>query len=196
MEIVQALATVVAAVIVAIVGPIIYRNYITRPKQDALTFGKKVGIRACDGRYVMADLNTNSRLLGREHHLKEWEMFEIVDALDPFSSVPKPIRYGDKVALRAINNGSFVGAALDSNGELFARVSWVKAWETFVLCRTPSSVRVGVDNIVRYGSFFALQAHNGKNVMFNREGDGGLSAVALHIKEWETFVFIDPAQPK
>src|ERR1044071_669366 len=76
-----------------------------RRNQDILTFGSRIAIRSFDGKYVQTDTNNRSKLIAREKHVQEWEIFIIVDAGDPFSyAADRPVHYGDKVALKAINN--------------------------------------------------------------------------------------------
>jgi hypothetical protein len=198
---------IVGAIITAIVGPLLVL-FVTRkfwskePVQekeieDVLTYGQVVAIRACDGKYVMTDLNDQEILAAHERHVEAWEVFKIVEVSSPFSHIPKKaVRYGDKVAFLAMNNRNFVGAALHSQGELTARVAHVKEWETFTLLCPPTSRSKKRRDALRYGSFFALQAYNGKNVMYNRDGDRRLLAKVPYVSDWETFTFIDPAHPQ
>ncbi len=191
------------AIIVSIIGPVVVlltRKYIRdkdEEKKYRLTYGKEVAILAGDGKYVMADINNHNVLVAREKHIKSWEVFKLVHASFPFSSFPtRAVCYGDEVAFLATNNKNFVGAALHSDQkELTAWVAHVRGWETFTLLRPPRSESGRSRKALRYGSSFALRACNGRNVRYNRDGDGRLLADAAHVKAWETFVFIDPAHP-
>lgn len=194
-------AEIIAAIIAGIIGPVVILHYTRRlkpiSKQDTLTFGKKVAIKTWNGTYVGADLNDDGKLFARVQHVQEWEVFEIVDALDPFTStVNRPIHFGDKVAFKAMNNNSFVGADLDSQNELVAWGARVKEWETFRLLRPPENIRVRRTKTVGYGSFFTLQADNRKFVGCRFNIDSGLAAVSSRADEWETFIFINPDEPK
>ncbi len=197
---------IAVVIIAAIVGPIVVilvRKFLqVRQAKDMinqqhiLTYGKEVAIRTCDGRYVTADLN-NGTLVARERHVQAWEIFKIVHASSPFLHVPeRSVRYGDKVAFLATNSNNFVGAAFHSQSELTAWVAHVKAHEKFTLLRPPAGVQRQRGKMVYYGSFFALRADNGQNVMYNRDGDGRLFAIVPHVSDWETFVFIDPDHPQ
>lgn len=198
---------IVRAIITAIVGPLLIL-FVTRkfwPKEteqekeaeSVLTYGQEVAIRTCDGKYVMADLNNFNVLVGWERHVQLWEIFTIVHASSPFSHLPKrAVRYGDQVAFLAKNVQNFVGAAWEHQCELTAWVAHVEDRETFTLLRPPKSGSRKHGKILRYGSFFALQACNGLNVKYNRDGDGRLLPEASHVQAWETFVFIDPAHPQ
>jgi hypothetical protein len=192
------------ATITVIVGPLLV-FLVTRviwlkvviEREHVLTYGQEVAIRACDGKYVMVDLNDHNTLAAHERHVKEWEVFRIVHAPFPFLYVPKrAVRYGDQVAFLAKNNQNFVGAALHSDQkELTAWVAHVEDWETFTLLRPPRRRSRRQRKTLRYGSSFALQANNGQNVSYNRDGDRRLRADAPHVRAWEIFVFIDPADP-
>jgi hypothetical protein len=165
--------------------------------QDILTFGSRIAIRSSDGNYVQTDLDNNAKLLARVRHVKEWEIFIIVDSQNPFSYAPnRTIRYGDKVAFKALNNHNFVGVDYDNNRVLMASVPWVKGWETFTILPLPENKSDIADKPIRYGNFFALQAARGEYVMHDRGGESVLAAVASHIREWETFIAIEPSRPQ
>src|SRR5687768_16252781 len=68
-----------------------------------LYYGNKVGIRACNGTYIMCDLANSERLFGRRRHIDEWEIIEIVNPKDPFLATPnRTVRYGDDVGFRSV----------------------------------------------------------------------------------------------
>lgn len=80
---------------------------------------------------------------------------------------------GVKVALKAFNE-SFVAAELNTNGELIANRSWLRAWEIFELIRL-------VDNKI------ALRACNGKFVGAKLHESCQLVANRPYIQGWEAF---------
>lgn len=80
---------------------------------------------------------------------------------------------------------------ISGSAELAARVPWVKEWEMFKLVQHPHKP-VSKDKEVRYGAWFALQAYNGKYVMFDRDSSKQLLAFVSQADEWEAFVFINP----
>ena len=169
------------------------------PSSTIIRFGQTVALRTThDGRYVMANLSDREKLMARAEHVQAWEIFEIVDSLDPFQAVTrKAAHYGDKIALRATNNSRFVGVDGDSAGrELTARVTDVKEWETFILSRPRRKARYRRDNTVCYGNFFALRDYNGNFVTADFNDSGTLRATARRIDSWETFVFIEPSNPR
>lgn len=94
--------------------------------------------------------------------------------------------------MRALSNGRFVGADLNSDKQLTTWATEIQGWETFTLYLTPESPAA---NVIRYGDTFALRAYNNAYVSYISTGDGRLLATASQIQTWETFVFIDPARP-
>lgn len=164
---------------------------------NVIHYGDQVAIRACDGTYWQANGNDFHKLMSIERHIKEWEIFQIVAADDEFVAVKnRPVRFNDKVAFWFAASKSFIGARLNDNDcHLTAVVPWVKAWETFTLVEYPNKPSSS-DKKVRFGSWFALTAANGKHVMFDRDGTKQLLAVVPHIREWEGFVFIHPSVAK
>jgi hypothetical protein len=197
----EAAATIVSALIIAIVGPIVYYHYKRMQGQKKLEgqvllkYGNVVAIRTCDGTYVQP--NEDNNLVAGVPHVREWEIYEIAEAAAPFSYVTnRSVQFGDRIALKAKKHGKFVGADLSSRNELRAWVAHVQSWETFELS-SPHGRQYGRKNrTVRYGDVFALRAHNGRYVMYNRDGDRSLSAVSSHIQSWEEFIFVLPSQPK
>jgi gas vesicle protein len=153
-----------------------------------LTYGAQISIQACNGRYVMSDLNKGGKLSATAEHTKEWELFEIVDASNQHSNNQnRPVRFGDKVALRAVNNSNFV--AINFQDQLISRQTCLqKTWETFTLIH-PVSRRRGR---IWYGSSIVLRAYNGKQVKCNLHEEAALQANAPHIKEWEIFTLKAP----
>jgi hypothetical protein len=181
--------------------PPILEVEISREWQDGgddivIYYGDQIAIRACDGTYWQVNRDNGDKVMALAKHVKEWELIEIVSVDDEFVSKRKrPVRYNERVAFRFITNNSFIGADLNSNGELVARVPWVKAWEVFTLLEHPQKPS-RKDKRVRYGSWFALRACNGKHVMFDKDGTRQLHAWVPHIDEWEAFVFIKPSDVK
>ncbi|MDM8542496.1 hypothetical protein QUF90_15580 [Desulfococcaceae bacterium HSG9] len=99
-------------------------NYLKHNKQekstDVLMYEEQIGIRVCDGKYFQIKLDIGTRLFTLERHIKEWELIEIVAASKPFSIAPnRAVHYGDKIALKAINNNNFIGANLNNVNALF-----------------------------------------------------------------------------
>jgi hypothetical protein len=181
--------------------PSIAEAEVTREWQDEgdniIHYGDQVAIRVCDGTYWQVNRNDGDKVMALARHIKEWEIIEIVAVGDEFvSERNRPVRYNDKVAFRFTTNNSFVGADLNTtNIELTARVPLVKEWEMFTLIRHPRKTS-SKDKKVRYGSWFALRAHNGKHVMFDKDGSKQLLACVPQIDEWEALVFIHPAAVK
>ena len=170
-----------------------YRNI---RRNRVIMYGYSVAIRTHDHNYVTADLNRDHQLFGRAQNIKAWQIFEIVDASKPFSQKSKQIvRYGDKIALKALNNDRFVGADLNNEKQLTTWASEVRGWETLTLCLTPEGPPANEEKAIRYGDSFALRAFNDKYASYKLTGDGRLLAVADEIKSWERFVFIDPSHP-
>ncbi len=161
-----------------------------------LYYGNKIGIRSCNGTYIMCDLDSGERLFGRKRKIDEWEIFEIVNPKVPFVTIPnRLVRYGDKVGFRSINNKNFIGANLNSNEkEVMSIMPKPDTWETFTLVSPPveSKNKKGVC----LGGAFALKAYNNRFVRFKKDGDGGLYADAEHIKDWEIFYVINPSDAK
>jgi hypothetical protein len=139
----------------------------------------------------------DNQLYGGANNVLAWQIFEILDA-SPASvqrrRQGKPVRFGDKIAFKAINNRKVVGAALDKENQLNAWVDHVRGWESFTLCFSPVSEPMKQD-IVRFGNPFALQANNGKYVWCNFDNNKRLEANAGRIAGWETFVFVNPNKP-
>ncbi len=188
-------------VIVATVIKVVF-SYLKHHKKrefvDIVLYGDQIGIRACDGNYFQVKLDIGTRLFALERHIKNWELLEIVAASRPFSITPnRAVHYGDKIALKAMNNNNFIGANLNSEQkEITANVAHIKEWETFILRHPTNWLKTIFHTKVRYGDFFALRAYNNKHITYNRDGDKGLFASVSHIQEWEIFSVIKPSQPK
>jgi hypothetical protein len=160
-----------------------------------IRYGDKIAIRVCDGRFRQTDINNGAIIVAKERHIKEWEIFKLVLASDPFvSEKGRIVRYGDKVAFQALINRSFVGADHNHRSELTSRVHWVKEWETFIVVR-PTDTNKPREKKLRFGGWLALQSSNGKFVMYDRDESRKLCARADLIKEWECFVLINPEEP-
>jgi len=171
----------------------LYREF----NQDVVSYGKRVALRTYDNSFVAMDTNKDNQLFGGAQYIRAWQLFEILDASTPFARRRrrgKPVHYGDQVAFKTINKRKMVGAALHNESELTAWVDHVREWESFTLCFAPVSEPVKQD-VVRYGSPFALQAHNGKYIQCDFDNNKRLEATAGGIAEWETFVFVNPNNP-
>jgi hypothetical protein len=172
-------------------------DYLKNLGKHNVRTGDYVAIHACDDKYILTDTNDTARLAARNDWIGDGEKFIIVDSLEPYSYEKKDIKYGDKIALRSVNNKKFVSSRTDiPNNPLMANVVQVKEWEEFTVCRVPKYSQTRQRKTVKYGLFFALMAYNELYVMYDRDGDGRLYARAAHINEWETFVFINPEHPK
>jgi len=174
---------------------------VSREWQDedntVIYYGDQIGIRVCDGTYWQVNRDDRDKVMGLAKHIREWEIITIVAVGDEFvSQKRRPVRYNEKVAFQFAVNNSFGGADLNSsNGELTARVPWVKEWEMFALLEHPQKPSPK-DKKARYGSWFALRAYNGKYVMFDKDRTKQLLACVPHMDEWEAFVFIHPSAAK
>jgi hypothetical protein len=174
--------------------PTVVEVELTREWQDEsdniIHYGDKIAIRVCDGAYWQVNRDNGDKVVATAKHIKEWEVIEIVHVGDEFvAEKDRPVRHNDKVAFRFTTNNSFVGADLNTkNSELTARVSWVKEWEMFTLLEHPKKSSFK-DKKVRYGSWFALLAYNGKYVIYEKDSSKQLLAFAPHIDEWESYLF-------
>ena len=161
--------------------------------------GDKIALKASsNGRYVQANNDTsNGIIIAQGGKVDSWEIFEIVDCENPFSYVKNiPVRYGEKIGLRATSNTHFVGVNYgDSQHILTSCVNHVEAWETFTLVVHPKS-KAKDKQFLRYGDRIALRANGGEYVMSHKEKDGILIATAGKIDTWETFIVINPKEPK
>src|SRR5437660_1578777 len=83
---------------------LIFWGYRRTKQRGTITYGCRVAIRTCDGKYVTADLNQDHQLFGMAQDIKAWEIFEIVDASPFFQNSTQLVRYGDKIGLKALNN--------------------------------------------------------------------------------------------
>ena len=167
-------------------------------RDSVVCYGDQIAIRLYDGTYWQVNRDHGDKIMGLGKQVAQCELIEIVDVANPFASHRnRPIRCNEKVGLRFTSNNCFAGADFCSSitGELTARVPWVKEWETFTLVDTPTRP-LRRDKKVRWGSWFALRASNGKYVMFDKNDTKQLLACAPRIDEWETFVIIDPLKPQ
>jgi hypothetical protein len=144
---------------------------LSKPKLlSTIRYGSQISIKTYNGRYVTSDLENYGKLSTKAEHLGEWERFEIIDATDPFSNdKERAVRYGDKIAFRAIANSKFVCSDLTNYGKLSASAPHVKEWETFVLFPSyKSSEKMSQE--LKYGSTFTLHVHNNQQVIFSIYG--------------------------
>ena len=164
---------------------------------NLIYYGDQIAIRVCDGNYWQVNRDNGDRVMALAKHIKDWEIVEIVAVSDEFvAEKGRPVCYNEEVAFRFLANNSFVGSGLHTEkNELNARVPWVKEWETFRLVVHPHRPPFK-DSKARYGSWFALRAHNGNYVMFDKDGSKQILAYAQQIDEWESFVFIHPSTAK
>jgi len=120
----EAVAQVIAALI-AVAGTIFVARQ--RQRSDLLAFGHRVAIRTFDGRYLTST-EGQCRIVALNKHYAA--IFRIANPREPFVTVHKgSIRYGSRIALFVVKDDQFVGADLNSGGDLWARVAWVKDWE-------------------------------------------------------------------
>src|SRR5690606_24627615 len=104
--------------------------------------GDKIALKASsNGHYVQANNETpTGELIARGSRVDSWENFEIVDSENPFSYAKNiPVRYGDKIGLKALINSHFVGVNYHDQRILTACVDHVEAWEIFTLVVHPKS---------------------------------------------------------
>ena len=180
----------------------VFENFTKNIKQNqeiTVHRGDKISLKArSNGRYVQANNDTpTGDLVANGSRIDSWENFEIVGSENPFSYVKNvPIHYGDKIALKALINNHFVGVNYhDSQHVLTSCVDHVEEWETFILVVHPKS-KVKNKQALKYGDRIVLQANGGEYVMSHKEKNGILIATAKKIDTWETFIVINPKEPK
>lgn len=180
---------VVTGIICAFLVLIIY--YLNNHKN--IRYNDKIALLTDDKNYVTADLNQDRQLIGRSAKCGVWQTFEIVDANRLYTQEKKRlVRYGDIVALKAINNGCYVGANRNSEKQLNCWATRIQGWEKFRL-EPPDNASGGVEESVKYGSSFALYAFATEQyVSYIHDEVGRLLAVAPKIKSWEKFTFVNP----
>lgn len=161
--------------------------------------GDKIVLKArSNGLYVQANNDSpTGDLISRGSKVDSSEIFEIVDSENFFYSVKNiPVLYGDKIALRATSNSHFVGVNYDDNPHILtSSVGHVDLWETFTLIPHPNS-KAKEKQVLRYGDRIVLLANRGEYVMSHKEKDGLLMAFGGKIDTWETFMVINPNDPK
>ncbi len=158
-----------------------------------IKYGSQVSIKACNDRYVMSRLNHHGKLAAKAENINEWEKFEIVSAKDSFSDDKyKSVRYGDKIAFRAIGNNKFVCSDLSNHGKLSACASHVKEWETFIVLPSQNSQEIGIE--IEYGDSFTLQVHDNKKVKCKVKEHGRMCIDSSSKDVSEVFVFIKPTE--
>jgi hypothetical protein len=194
-------ADIIAILVKQIASPII--NYcvknLKRKNKVIVHYGEQVAFRAFNGEYVQVNLNSdNNKLIACGLAVDAWEIFEVLDANEPFSyETNNPVHYGDKIALRAKENNKFVSVNYRSDQkELTAAIKWVEPWEKFTLVIPPSNSKAKIGKAVHYGHRIALQGCHGEFIMSNQNNGMLMSAIASEIDQWETFAIINPSSPK
>jgi hypothetical protein len=183
-------AAQIAAALIALAGTIYAAR---RDRSTVLTFGDNVALRTFDGKYVTStEAECRIVALGKDHAA----IFRLANPREPFASDKKGyLRYGSRVAFCVVTHDRFVGADMNAGGELWARVGWVKEWETFTLVRPPGGRRV-LRRRLRYGDTFGLRASNNKLVRYDAVGSGELAATNEDsVGEWEVFTFVPLKAP-
>lgn len=183
-----------------ILKPIIERftENIKQTEEITVHRGDRIALRACNGRYVQANNESSAGdLIATGRKVDSSENFEIVDSQTPFSYVKNiAIRYGDQIALKALVNNCFVGVNYYEGQHIVTScVNHVEAWEIFTLMVHPKSNAKNGQALV-YGDRIAFKANGGEYVMSHQQKDGILVATANKIDAWETFIVIDPKNPK
>lgn len=164
----------------------------TTESDNWVRYGDRIAIRVCSGDFWQTDIFDSDIVSGKGKQIGDWEIYKIVLAEDEFASNRGQfVRYGDNVAFVSLINQRFVGANHNGQGELTARVTAVGPLETFHLECPPNKKRP-IDRKLRFGSWFALKSSNGKYVMFDRDNSKQLLATIDWIKEWESFVIMNP----
>ncbi len=142
----------------------------------------------------MAEMSNHGKLSAKANHTKEWEIFELIDASNPFlDDQDRSVCYGDKIAFQAISNKKFVCSDLSNYGKLSACAPHVKEWETFILLPSQASEKIGQE--LKDGSTFTLQVHNKQQVKCIVRKGGRIYIGSPHkvIKKWEIFTFKLPS---
>ena len=138
-------------------------DYQQRLHLFAVKYGCQVSIKACNGRYIMCQLNRHAKLAAKADHINDWEKFEIVSSTNPFSdNRNKPVHYGEKIAFRSIANDKFVCSNLRNHGKLIASAPHIKEWEIFTIFPVQDDKKLG--KIIKYEEQFTLKVHNTKQV--------------------------------
>ncbi|MBD2189493.1 fascin domain-containing protein [Pseudanabaena mucicola] len=152
-------------------------------------YGSQISLKACNDKYIMSWLNRRGKLAARADRINDWEKFEIVNAEEPFSeNKNRPVRYGEKIALRSIANNKFVSS---NHGKLVARANKPMEYETFTLLSLENYKKSGKN--IEYGEQFSLQAHNTKQVYCRVRDDGRICIDSYRNDGSEVFTFIQPS---
>jgi len=168
------------------------------PTDRVVEYGRKVAFIMHDHYFLQVDLD-DRQLAGPglqavdKERAGGWESFELVDPQDTVGSpIKKPLRYGDRIALRAVND-RFVGAEMNFGDILIAGAEKAQEWETFTV--QSLSVKTGIPNgsYVYYGHPIALLADNQKFVAYRADTDKKIWAAAAAVGAWEQFTFVPGA---
>jgi hypothetical protein len=128
------------------------------------TQGVKIALKAFNGSFVTAELNSNAELIANRSWVQAWEVFELIRLAD------------HKIALR-VCNGMFVSAKLHEYCQLVADRPSVQGWEAFTLHNLQDGK-------------FALEAFNGSYVSADLNRNSELVADRPELKDWETFTLM------
>ncbi len=174
------------------------REGFATPIQGVVEYGSKVAFIMHDHYFLQVDLDDKQpagpglRAVDKER-AGTWETFELLDPEDSTEGlVKRPLRYGSKIALKAVNN-RFVGADLNIGGFLVAGAGRLQEWETFTVHSL--SVKTGIPNgsYVYYGHPIALMADNQKFVAYRSSTDKKIWATLVEVGAWEQFTFVPGA---
>ena len=161
-------------------------------QMSTVKYGSQVSIKACNKKYVMSRLNRHGKIAARAKHMKQWEMFKIISAEEPFSdNESRPVSYGERIAFRSIANDKFVSSDLGNYGRLIAGAPHVREWETFTLLPVQDDEKLG--RIIEYGEDFTLQIHD-KKIVYCRVKESGRICIDSNRSDGsEVFTFIKPS---
>lgn len=161
-----------------------------------VAYGDSIVLSVFDGAYVQVGPDARGTLTATSKEFGEWDRFEVVSATGAVKG--RPVRFGDKIALRGTNNQLYVG--VDYN-DVYGKgvAAWVPnldRWETFVLHSANPSRAAG--DVVAYGTSFALFSDENKSVKscyvaYKPAPDTQTFwAAASKIGNWERLMFIEP----
>lgn len=172
---------------------VIEREGFATPPDGVVEYGSKVAVIMHDHYFLQVDLN-DKQLAGPNlqaadmERAEAWESFELIDPQDSaVSPLKKPLRYGSKIALKAVND-RFVGADMHMEGLLVARVDRLQEWETFTVQSLSVKTGIPIGSYVHYGHPIALVADNQRFVAYRSDTDKKFWAAA--VGAWEQFTFV------
>jgi hypothetical protein len=161
-----------------------------RSDRGIVAYGDRVTISTCNGCYVQIGDEGWGRLKAVSRDYGNWDKLEIISA--DGALVGRPVKFGDKIGLRAVRDALFVRAELNegTDREVAAQAKEMWDWEKFRVCPTNSGTRDGTP--VAYGTSLALRAHDGKFVAYAPEDTCQLRAVGEQNGLWERLMFVEP----